>query len=731
MDVDTVSITSTGVDRLSNELLALVFLHLDAPTSFSLTCKAWRAISCDPLNVALYHLHHGGRIGALTLALGTKTLTPTVFDVLLGQKAIWTISMYTILFGVYRGLPSLIPETSFLPPKWGKKDVCVTDETILRIVTVATENKWGPELYDFVPLDALVGILHDVTADRPGFRVPVVTDTARLEVMLADVEEALASKRWVPIPGDPINRLVARTAYLEPKLIPWLAEAGWHHTDEDRDQLLTSLLTSVEPPPLPANVLWETLLDGNIASQTRREIVFRSIRKYHKLSGGLFEISATVCAKLMCNQEMLPLVLELPSYLNSGIPGLENDVLHFSLNALAADVLYFAHNTYSTLSNPKWIKALYENFVRRDSVLRNDMTLCGLYHLACSVQPADVPTHHSRRGKDGERPIAGLVASRIDTKQNVRRFSKAQMTEALVEVLCSEFLVSPEQVLLAHASSDVFDLSEVARLAVVRMLRMPSKGATLLALAIRYPFLVSHIRTTLLSHRISLALLQPTPADPSRPIFNPFPSFVSPIAFDYMNVADRYPLGLGPNPWVEDCYEISRKEDEGGKRFAQSVWPLKEVNYSYISREDKDKAVPLGKLTGQSTVSGESLSPWVYERTPKHGSLPVAIALLELFEPHDEVLDIVLMHAILNMNPGITAFFLKHGVPLHEHHLEAADKSGLPRLEAINQHLLEKAAAKAIEVRVAAIEVISKPKRVRKRGKGKAGAKAMEVEVTS
>lgn len=34
----------------------------------------------------------------------------------------------------------------------------------------------------------------------------------------------------MPIPGDPINFLVARSACLEPKMVPWLAACGWYFT---------------------------------------------------------------------------------------------------------------------------------------------------------------------------------------------------------------------------------------------------------------------------------------------------------------------------------------------------------------------------------------------------------------------------------------------------------------------------------------------------------------------
>ncbi|KAL8276434.1 hypothetical protein RQP46_011136 [Phenoliferia psychrophenolica] len=493
--------------------------------------------------------------------------------------------------------------------------------------------RWTADPYRFMDLDAQLGLCRGVTVDRAGDArffpqvIPMAEDHTALEVMLAEFREVLESKRFVPLPGDPVNALVARSCYLEPSIVPWLASVGWHLSDSYRDSLLTSLLQTEDPPTQPQGAQHIALRAGQLVAETRAETIARAISDYVDLSNGAFQISASVIGQLMAKQECLT-----PQYLSPIAPLLSNPNVHFAFTEVAKTILRLAHNTRSTLTRPDWIILLYEIFVEPHHAIEQDVdpVFFGMYHLAKTVQSSQ-----RTAGWHGLRPVAGVVESRVDTEENVKRFPEESLVETLVEVICSEFLVSPETILLAHASSEILDLTEVARRSALRMVRQPSKGATLLSLTSRYPFLIALIRTSLLSHKPNLSLLPIPTSDPSRPLFAPKPAFLSPIAFDYENARKRL----------------------------------------------------------------------VEERVPTHGTLPVAIALLEIFDKDDEALDVVLSHAILNLNPSITHFYLQHGVPLRPHHLAAADHLGIPRLQAISDYLLQKIVEDATEVEPNAMEV--------------------------
>lgn len=157
------------------------------------------------------------------------------------------------------------------------------------------------------------------------------------------------------------------------------------------------------------------------------------------------------------------------------------------------------------------------------------------------------------------------------------------------------------------------------------------QGATLLSLVTQHPFLVSHIRTEILRHRISLDLLSSdSAADPFRPLYTSHRlSFLSPLGFDYENALERFIIPLGPHPWVEGCYAADPPPSSSESPFAESVWPLDPKHY-FVGEGDRRKDV--GFVTGKTLSEAQQdpsdeMAAWTKERDVKE-SLPVAIALL-------------------------------------------------------------------------------------------------------
>lgn len=141
---------------------------------------------------------------------------------------------------------------------------------------------------------------------------------------------------------------------------------------------------------------------------------------------------------------------------------------------------------------------------------------------------------------------------------------------------------------------------------------------------------LSHSFANFRRHRISLDLLEPLNSDakdPHRPIYSHRPSFLSPIAFDYVGAKARYPLGLGPHPFVENCY-FSGPIPPSDPYISESPWPAPQKEYTTTV---DGKVISLGRVTGmplermnyESKIDRE----WYKSREVK-GTLPVAIALL-------------------------------------------------------------------------------------------------------
>lgn len=205
--------------------------------------------------------------------------------------------------------------------------------------------------------------------------------------------------------------------------------------------------------------------------------------------------------------------------------------------------------------------------------------------------------------------------------------------------------------------------------AVEKMIRIPTKGATLLSLVTTYPSLVGTIEKTIRRHAISLDALPPLSTNPrqsSSPLFSHFPKFLSPIAFDYQGARARYPLGLDVDPWVEDYYVVPADFPPSAPGLASSVWPARprehykiipaveptpdqpglpeqRLSRGYVTGHGlrKDLKTTVGVVLKDHMIPGipvvlfqyaaekveAPLAEWAYDRLPQQ-SLPLAIALL-------------------------------------------------------------------------------------------------------
>lgn len=191
------------------------------------------------------------------------------------------------------------------------------------------------------------------------------------------------------------------------------------------------------------------------------------------------------------------------------------------------------------------------------------------------------------------------------------------------------------------------------------MIRIPTKGSTLLSLVATYPSLVETIEKAIRRHAISLDALPPLstnpPRDTSSPLFSHFPKFLSPIAFDYEGARARYPLGMDADPWVENYYVVPADSRPSPPGLSSSLWPARPRTYfktipaipaTQDHAETPEQRLSRGSVTGHDLRKDlktivylrnkfhyveyavePPLAEWVYDRVPKQ-SLPLAIALL-------------------------------------------------------------------------------------------------------
>ena len=185
-----------GVNALPNELLVKIFLDLPSPSSFSRTCKAWRAVSTDPARVARYWLGHE-TLNAFVAALSTKTVRPAVFTSLITLGAVFSRNLYSLLSRAYLWTDSTRAIEPWLPRDWGRRAVvCVSAATMRAFQGKASEISWSADTYSFHALDHVLGRCRSVSADRTANHMQQVVevtpeDHIALDVLLDDFHDAL------------------------------------------------------------------------------------------------------------------------------------------------------------------------------------------------------------------------------------------------------------------------------------------------------------------------------------------------------------------------------------------------------------------------------------------------------------------------------------------------------------------------------------------------------------
>ncbi|KAI6151368.1 hypothetical protein EDD17DRAFT_1780239 [Pisolithus thermaeus] len=319
------------MQRLCDEVIALIIHELEDPTALTLVCKRFHQVSRDPYVRAHYFLARYGRINAMFWALGRgKLLNETVIDILFNSGA--HVSRYLLQVAIhhfYRGNSHFI------------------------------KTPWVRSIYPSV-----FSYFQKVAAEMFDNEVPVgkhEDDGSKFHAFLKDSRHSLQmrEKHWEEIRDlfqrykDPLMSQLPTALAFEPRLLPYAEANGFRMETKYRNFVFRKMF---EKPPL------------NTADRSE-EIVCR-VRELKRLDPRMF-VSRTVAAEVCMEAK-----LNESAYRALKILDRSGDLL-FPLPTLVTDLikLFVKSRSITNQSTTNNLRQLYSDFPTGDLTVRTVMLL--------------------------------------------------------------------------------------------------------------------------------------------------------------------------------------------------------------------------------------------------------------------------------------------------------------------------------------------------------------------
>lgn len=261
----TPAMATSAIDRLSPELLHILFVHLDSPAAFSQVRRSWYATSKDPYSISQYLLAHYAKHEVLSVAISYGPVaTPQVFRPLLAAGAVFSRYFAVTLQLRFAGISTdrILWRAG---DKWGTR-WNLSVQTFAVLMQLA-EERWGTlprslagleELtaWDAWQLNAMAyhGMLVNERAEdmlalvnaspqgMGGLRLKVEVLWGEIAVLVEKCASPLAFATPADLFGccrfsfvcfrrdDRLYNTLARGVLLEPRLLPLLQRNGWDYT---------------------------------------------------------------------------------------------------------------------------------------------------------------------------------------------------------------------------------------------------------------------------------------------------------------------------------------------------------------------------------------------------------------------------------------------------------------------------------------------------------------------
>ncbi|KAI5986146.1 hypothetical protein EDD15DRAFT_2389952 [Pisolithus albus] len=411
------------MQRLCDEVIALIIHELEDPTALTLVCKRFHQVSRDPYVRAHYFLTRYGRINAMFWALGRgKLLNEVVIDILFNSGA--HVSRYLLQVAIhhfYRG------NSHFIKTPW------------VRSIS--------PSVFSY---------FQKVAAEMFDNEVPVgkhEDDGSKFHAFLKDGRHSLQmrEKHWEEIRDlfqrykDPLMCQLPTALAFEPRLLPYAEANGFRMETKYRDFVFRKMF---EKPAL------------NTADRSE-EIVCR-VRELKRLDPRIFvsrTVAAEVCMEAKHNESAYRALKILD---RSGGPIISTSVLLFCVvDDTILLQLFVKSRAITSSSTMNTLRQLYTDFPTGDPIVRTVMLLT-VFLFDGSSQPSS--------------PL-------VSAKSKLQNLNLLPVTrQDLLVMLANPFIEKPQHILdyareeMAMSSKAV---NELIREVVVMCLGVGSKGKTL------------------------------------------------------------------------------------------------------------------------------------------------------------------------------------------------------------------------------------------------------------
>lgn len=419
------------MQRLCDEVIALIIHELEDPTALTLVCKRFHQVSRDPYVRAHYFLARHGRINAMFWALGRgKLLNETVIDILFNSGA--HVSRYLLQVAIhhfYRG------NSHFIKTPWVRSIYPSVFSYFQKVAAEMFDNE--------VP----VGKHEDDGSKFHAFLKDSRHSLQMREKHWEEIRDLFQRYKFIPFSiKDPLMSQLPTALAFEPRLLPYAEANGFQMETKYRDFVFRKMF---EKPPL------------NTADRSE-EIVCR-VRELKRLDPRMF-VSRTVAAEVCMEAK-----LNESAYRALKILDRSGDLL-FPLPTLVTDLikLFVKSRSITNHSTTNNLRQLYSDFPTGDLTVRTVMLLTVFLFDGLSQPPSPLATAKSKLQSLNLLPV---------TRQD------------LVFMLTNPFIEKPQHILdYAREEMDmsVKAIRDLIHEVVVLCLGVGSKGRTLKRLTEQY-----------------------------------------------------------------------------------------------------------------------------------------------------------------------------------------------------------------------------------------------------
>ncbi|KDQ62290.1 hypothetical protein JAAARDRAFT_30185 [Jaapia argillacea MUCL 33604] len=325
------------MDRLCDEILQLVLFELDDPTNFTLLSKRYLTFSQDAYVRASYFLARHGRMQAIFWALGRgKLMSEKVVDILLSCGAY--LSRYLVQVAIHHYFRTA---AHFVKTSWVRS---------LPLPVMIHFMKVGTDLYGDVPTGK---------GDDDGSLFSLFLNESRFpqsmkSVQWEEIRDIIQKYKFMPFCNkDPIMATFPLALAVEPRLLPYAKENGFHMDSKYRDFVFRKMF---ERP--------------NISSETRTDDIVQNVRELCRLDSKMFlsrTVAAEVCMECKANEGAYNALKQLDK---------SGDLL-FELRDVVEELMKLFVNTRSITLAPtiNVLRQLWADYPSKDPTVRLVMLL--------------------------------------------------------------------------------------------------------------------------------------------------------------------------------------------------------------------------------------------------------------------------------------------------------------------------------------------------------------------